>query len=201
MVKEREVSMDRYRKLLLTVLVLGMLGAVAGMGTFSAFSSTTSNSGNSFAAGTVYVDDNDSGSAMYSVSNRKPGDTVQKCITVQYSGSLAADVKLYTTSSIGALGPYINMTVEKGTATGATFPGCGTYTSESTIYTGTLAAFPSSYATGLSAYPGSQSQWNQNDTVVYRFTLTLADNNSANGGSGGALSSGSHSFTWEARNQ
>jgi hypothetical protein len=50
-------------------------------------------------------------------------------------------------------------------------------------------------------YPGSQTAWNTNDTLVYRFTLTLQDNNNANGQGSGALTSGSHSFTWEARNQ
>jgi len=39
-----------------------------------------------------------------------------------------------------------------------------------------------------------------NDTLVYRFTLTLQDDNNANGGAT-PLSSGSHAFTWEARNQ
>ena len=113
-------------------------------------------------------------------------------------------MKLYTTSSIGTVGQYIDLTVEKGTASGATFPACGTYTSQSTVYSGTLSNFGSSknsYANGVSAYPGSQTSWGTGDSLVYRFTLTLQDNNSANGGGSGALSSGSHSFTWEARNQ
>jgi hypothetical protein len=193
------------RKALLSVLVIGIVGTVAGIGTYSAFSSTTSNDGNVFAAGTVYVSDNDGGAtAMYNVSNKKPGDQVQSCIQVTYGGSLAADVKLYTTSTIGAVGQYIDLTVEKGTATGATFPGCGTYSSQATIYSGTLANFAStksSYANGVSAYPASQTSWGNGDSLVYRFTLTLQDNNSANGGGSGALSTGSHSFTWEARNQ
>jgi hypothetical protein len=195
---------NRTRKALLSVLVIGIVGTVAGIGTYSAFSSTTSNDGNVFAAGIVYLSDNDSGGAMYNVSNKKPGDQVQSCIQVTYGGSLAADVKLYTTSSIGTVGQYIDLTVEKGTATGATFPGCGTYTSQSTIYSGTLSNFAStknSYANGVSAYPGSQTSWGNGDVLVYRFTLTLQDNNSANGGSSGALSTGSHSFTWEAHNQ
>jgi predicted ribosomally synthesized peptide with SipW-like signal peptide len=190
---------NRSRKVTLTLLVIGVVAAIVGAGTFSAFSSQTSNSGNSFAAGTVVISDNDAGSYMYSVSNRKPGDTVTQCITVTYSGSLPADVRLYTTSSINAFGQYVNLTVDKGTATGATFPGCGTFTSEATVYSGTLSNFAStrnSYANGAGAYPGSQTQWNQNDTLVYRFTLTLQDDNNANGGA-----SGSHSFTWEARNQ
>ncbi len=191
-------------KILLTLLVVGAVGAVAGFGAFSAFSSQTSNSGNSFAAGTVNLTDNDAGAAMYSVSNRKPGQQVQQCIKLTYDGTLPSDVKLFTTSTINAMGQYVDLTVEKGTSSGSpTFPGCGTYTAESTVFTGTLASFAStknSYANGVSAYPGSQTQWNQNDTLVYRFTLTLQDDNGANGGAT-PLSSGSHAFTFEARNQ
>ena len=40
-----------------------------------------------------------------------------------------------------------------------------------------------------------QTQWNQNDSLVYQFTLTMQDNPLATGGT-----SGVHSFTWEAQN-
>jgi predicted ribosomally synthesized peptide with SipW-like signal peptide len=199
--------MSTPQKLLLSLVVLAGAGIVGGLATFSAFSSTTTNSGNSFAAGTVYISDNDAGSAMYSVSNKKPGDTAQDCIKLTYTGSLPATVKLYTTSSIGTLGQYIDMTVEKGTQSGSpTFPSCTGFTPDSsgTIYSGTLSNFASTktaFSNGVSAFPGSQTQWNQNDTLVYRITLTLQDNNAANGGGSGPLSTGSHAFTWEAQNQ
>jgi hypothetical protein len=196
--------MTKKTKLLLSVGIVAIVASLGAFATFSAFSSTTSNSGNSFDAGTVYLSDNDAGSALYNVSNKKPGDTAQGCIKLTYTGSLAATVKLYTTSSIGALGPYLDMTVEKGTQTGSpSFPSCSGFTPDSTIYTGTLANFAStktSFSNGVSAFPGSQTAWNQNDTLVYRITLTLQDNASANGGAS-PLSSGSHSFTWEAQNQ
>jgi camelysin-like metallo-endopeptidase len=192
----------RSRKILLTLLLVGAATAFAGFGTFSAFSSTTTNSGNSFAAGTVFVDDNDAGAAMYSVSNQKPGVPTQKCIKVTYGGTLPADVRLYTTSSVGAVADYIDLTVEKGSGNPA-FPGCTGFTPESTIYTGELDDFTTSknsYANGIAAFPGVQTAWNQNDALVYRFTLTLQDDNNANGGAT-PLSTGSHAFTWEARNQ
>jgi hypothetical protein len=194
-------------KVLLSLAVLSLFGAIAGFATFSAFSSTTSNSGNTFAAGTVYLSDNDAGSALYSVSNKKPGDTAQGCIKITYTGSLPATVKLYTSSTVGTLGSYIDMTVEKGTQSGSpAFPSCTGFTPDSggTVFSGTLANFASTktaFSNGVSAFPGSQTQWNTNDTLVYRVTLTLQDNNAANGGSGGPLSTGSHAFTWEAQNQ
>ena len=192
--------MSRVRKVLVTMLVVGVAGSVAGTGTFSAFSSTTSNDNNSFATGSVTIGDNDAGAAMYQVSNKKPNDTVQTCIKLTYTGSLAADVHLYTTSSLGSLGQYLDLTVEKGSFAGSpAFPSCTGFSSQATIYSGTLANFAStktSFATGVAAYPGAQTQWNQNDALVYRFTLTVQDNNAA-----GGLTTGSHSFIWEAQNQ
>ena len=146
---------DRARKVLVSLVVIGLVGTVAGLGAYSAFTSTTTNSGNSFASGTVTLADNDSGAAMYSVSNRKPGDSVTQCIRVDYTGTLDADVKLYTPSTIGSLGPYIDVQVRPGSGN-PTFPGCTGFTPDAAdIYNDTLANFPTSYATGiLDAGPG-----------------------------------------------
>ena len=105
--------MDRMRKALVSILVVGVAGSVAGSGTFSAFSSTTANPGNSFTAGTVTISDNDSGSSMLSLSNAKPGDSTTGCITTTYTGSLSANVRLYA-STTGTLAPYLNLTVTQG---------------------------------------------------------------------------------------
>ena len=191
--------MGTSRKVLLTLLVVGLLGGMAVVGTLSAFSSTTTNTDNSFAAGTVTLADNDSGAVLYNVSNQKPGVDTVKCIKLTYTGSLDADVKLYTTSSVNASSQYINLTIEKGTSDTAVFPNCGTFTAEATIFSGTLSGFAAannSYANGIPAFPGAQTAWAPNDTLVYRFTLSVQDDNAAQG-----ASSGLHSFTWEARNQ
>lgn len=191
--------MGTSRKVLLTLLVVGVLGGVAVVGTLSAFSSTTTNTDNAFTAGTVTLTDNDSGAVLYSVSNQKPGVDTVKCIELTYSGSLDADVRLYTPSTVDASAQYINLTIEKGTSDTSTFPNCGTFTSESTVYGGTLADFAAtknSYANGILAFPGAQTAWAEDDTLVYRFTLSVQDDNAAQG-----ASSGLHTFTWEARNQ
>ncbi len=187
------------RKIFLTCGVLASVTAVAGFATFSAFSSTTSNSGNTFDAGSVVLGDNDLGAAMYTVSNQKPGQSTVKCIKLTYTGTLDADVKLYTTSTVGASAQYIDLVVEKGTSDTSTFPNCGTFSSQSTLYTGTLANFAStknSYANGIVAYPGAATKWVAADTLVYRFTVSVQDSNSAQG-----ATSGSHAFTWQANNQ
>jgi hypothetical protein len=101
---------------------------------------------------------------------------------------------------VNAFASNVDLTVEKGTGSGA-FPSCTGFTTQSTIYSGTLANFATtknSYANGILAFPGATTKWSTGDTLVYRFTVTLnaATPDTAQGGT-----SGSHSFTWEARNQ
>lgn len=191
-------------KVLLTVLCVGALGSLAAMGVFGAFSATTTNAGNTITAGTVTIGDNDAGAAMYSVTNAKPGESVTKCIKVTYTGNLDADVKIFTNSSIGSLGQYVDLTITPGTQSSSTFPSCTGFTPDSggALYTGTLANFgttKNSYANGVSDYPGtSATKWVANDAVVYQITATLQSGapDAAQG-----LTTGAHTFTWEARSQ
>jgi hypothetical protein len=191
------------RRAVMSVAVVGVVAVVVGA-SWSAFFSTTANPDNVFAAGTVNLGDNDAGSSMYNVSNQKPGDTVSRCVKVTYTGSLPSTVKLYA-SAVGAVGDYVNLTITPGSGT-PTFPGCTGFTADpgGAVYTGTLKGFAdaySSYNTGLVDSPGIlATSWVSNDAVVYQFTLTLQDNNAANGGAS-PLSTGQHAFTWEARNQ
>lgn len=190
--------MKGLRKVMLTLLVVGGVASLAGFGVFSAFSSTTTNPGNSFAAGSVNIADNDAGTALYNVTNKKPGDTATGCIKVTYTGSLPATVKLYRSAFAGGSGldTYLDVNVTRGTGTNAD---CGDFTaaaSGSSVYTGTLNAFNTSFASGISLSNGAGAgAWGQNDAVTYKFTVSLQDNNSANG-----LTSGVHSFVWEAHN-
>lgn len=190
--------MDGLRKVLLTLLVVGGVASLAGFGVFSAFSSTTTNPGNSFAAGSVNIGDNDTGTALYDVSNRKPGDTATGCITVTYTGSLPATVKLYRSAFAGGTGldSYLDVTVTRGTGTSADCSDFAPSSSGSSVYTGTLGAFGTSFAGGIALAGGSgASAWARNDAVTYRFSVQLRDEAAANG-----LVSGTHSFIWEAQN-
>jgi predicted ribosomally synthesized peptide with SipW-like signal peptide len=192
------------RKVLLTLLVLGGFLAVSGAATYSAFSSQTSNAANSFAAGTVHITDNDLAAAMLSLANAQPGASDTSCILVTYSGSLGSTVRLYG-SVAGALAPYLTLTVTRGDDPSPVFDDCVGFAPDSTdyigagagvIYQGALSSFPSSYASGLvDPLPASPETWTTGETHTYRFVVTLADDNGAQGQSASA------SFTWEARNQ
>jgi hypothetical protein len=187
--------MNTARKLLTSLLVVGALGGAAAYSAFSAFSDTTSNPGNSFAAGSVTIGDNDSGTALYNVSGRKPGDFAERCIKVTYSGSLGANVKLYRSAFTGGTGldSYVDLSITKGTGDQGD---CSDFSGSTSVYSGTLNALGSSFAGGLSlTNPSASATWAQNDAVTYRVRATLQDNNSANG-----KVTGTHSFTWEAQN-
>jgi hypothetical protein len=202
------------RRVVVPLVLLAAAGLTAG-GTFSAFSSTTANSNNRYTAGTVYLSDNDANGFLYQVTGRKPGDVTSQCLTVTYTGSLAADVAIYSTdvmADIGDLANYVDLTITPGTfgvSPAPAFPSCGAAgdfvaASGGAIYSGTLHNFLNTYrsfGTGLSTLPDGDTSWTTNDTVVYRVRLTLQDDNAANGGSGGPLTTDAHSFTWEAQNQ
>jgi hypothetical protein len=186
-------------KLILTLVVVGAAAAAGSIATFSAFSSTTSNSGNSFASGTVDVDDNDGGStALYVESNKKPGDFVEKCIRVTYVGSLAATIKLYTTTTV-TNGSLFNLKIERGSGLSGAFPSCTDFAAAATLYDGTLGNFASTKTDWASGIDAKGSAWAQNNAVDYRFTVTQNDDTTVDAHTS-VTSSGSHSFTWEARN-
>jgi len=193
----------RTRKVLASMLVLGLVAGLATIASFAAFSSTTENSDNDFDAGTVYITDNDGGVDMlYDLTNQKPNDSQVSCIKVTYQGTLDAAVSFYG-SAPGTFGAYVTLTVEEGTSDSSTFPNCGAFTPTATVYSGELDEFAtdnSDFATGLPTVDDDGGDWVTGDTQVYRFTVTLQDDNAANGESSGPLGTDPHSFTWEAQN-
>jgi hypothetical protein len=190
--------MTTFRKITLTVLIAGLVAGVAAFGAFSAFSATTSNTGNSFASGTVAIGDNDGGStALYTSANNKPGTPVVSCIRVTYTGSLGSDVKLYASAGITG-GTALNLKVERGTQSSGIFPACGDFSTTTIAYDGAVGAFPTTYGTGVDG-KNAAAAWATNDVIAYRFTVTAVDDTTP-GAHSAVITSGSHDFTWEARN-
>ena len=189
---------DKKRKILLTLCIVGVLGSVAAFGTYSAFTGTTTNSGNSFDAGTVAIQD-DSGlaTALFSVTNAAPGQTTQKCIRIKYTGSLASTVHMYISSVTN--GGSFQIGVERGSGLSnlGTRGDCTGFTASSTGFsTGDLNTYGTSYGAGM-AGKAADAAWAQNDSVDYRITLQAKDDPTANAHTS-VVSTGSFSFTWEA---
>jgi hypothetical protein len=186
------------KKGILTALAVGGMGAVAGLGTFSAFSATTTNSGNNISSGTVNIQQHTGATTLYNVTNQKPGDTTTKCVRVTYSGSITASaVKLYVSSGI-TNGTNFNLEVDRGSGM-TTLDGtdsCAGFAQTSVAYNGALGSFPTSYAGGLDG-KAAAATWATSDAIDYRFIITQNDDPTANAHTS-AVSSGSHTFTWEA---
>jgi hypothetical protein len=187
-------------KVIRTILILGAVCLVGAIGAFSAFSSQTENAGNEIATGTVVLADNDAGAGLYGISNGKPGSSQTSCIRVVYTGSIDADVRIYTPSSIGSLGPHVNLEIEPGAQSSPSFPECTGFIPDAggAIFDDSLSSFPSGYAGGVSDYPGSGSKWTSGDAVVYRITASVSG--SAPDSAQGATT-GDHTIRWEARSQ
>lgn len=194
---------SRTRRSVTTMLVIGVAGLLAGAGSYAVFTATTGNTGNSFASGTVAIQDNDSNTAMLALANAKPGDADTSCIRIEYTGSLDSTVRLYGSVS-GSLASYLTLTVTRGTDSSPSFDSCANFTPDATdyigagngvVYSGPLSSFPASYAAGIvDPTSGSPETWSQGEAHSYRFVVTLQDDNAAQGLTGNA------SFTWEARN-
>jgi len=192
-------GMSTRRKLLVTVGVVALMG-LGVFGTFAAFTATSVNSGNQIDSGSVKIDD-DSGAVteLYDRTNQKPGDSYSACLRIKYNGSLDAAVKLYVSSGVTNGSDY-NLEVERGSGL-TTVDGtrsCAGFSSASTAYDGDLGSLGSTYGTGVDG-KSAAADWAQDDTVDYRFTITQNDDATANAHTA-VTSSGSHSFTWEARN-
>jgi hypothetical protein len=148
---------------------------------------------------------------LLSLTSAKPGDYDEGCITVTYSGSLAATVKLYgagTFTSASSLAPYIDLVITRGSFGSAPgFDSCTGFNADSTnyvgagagiIYSGTLSSFNSSYTSfsnGLTdPTSGSPEVWTTSEPHVYKIRATLQNNNAAQG------LNVTETFTWEAQN-
>ena len=179
---------------------LGILaGAVLLTGAFivtasiAAFSDTTDNTGNTWSTGTVILEDNDLGAAMFTVLDMAPLDVVTNCIVVTYEGTLLpADVVLYGVAGGSGLDAYLDLVIDEGT--GAAFGNCSGFSFASNIFTGTLTSFAAThtnFGNGAGIWVPSANP----ESKTYKFTVTLQDDNAAQ--TLGATAT----FTWEAQNQ
>lgn len=160
----------------------------------SAFTATTDNPDNSVASGSIMLVDDDGGAtAMFTVTEALPGALGTKCITVTYNGTaaLAAPVRLYRSgANTGTLDTYLTMGIDMGT--GGAFADCSGFVPSSTLYAGSVSAFSTArtdFTSGLStAWTPAPGQ-----SRVFRFTLSLADDNTAQN------KSATFGYTWEAQ--
>lgn len=185
-------------RILPAVAAVMLVSVLVVQASVAAFSSTTSTAG-SWDSATVTLS-NDGGATFATASGMVPGDTNQACVTVTYDGDVAtAGVKLYGSTleaTPNDLGEYLDLTIEEvdiGVDT------CAAATSTATIFSGaTLSVNAGSFAaTHTNWSDGLASNWTptaNGETQDYRITVTLQDNNDAQG----LLSTAT--FNWETQN-
>jgi hypothetical protein len=212
-----------WRTLLAAAVPVGLVlsAALVWQGTAAAFSASTDNSNNAWQTGSVVLGDNDSAVALFDTGvghdgALQPLSTRSRCIRVDYTGSLPANIKFYVTTPAPvttSLDSYLVMSVERGqnvSGTSTVLPDCTVgWSSQSTpvfvynnaIASDTLSADPAktlaalragaqNYGTGLAA--GSSIAGGT--SLTYRITYWVADNNSAQSKTSTA------NFVWEAQN-
>ena len=190
------MSNSTNRRVRVSAALLAVIAAalLAFQSTGAAFSATTENAGNAFAAGTVTISDNDAGTAMFNLTNMKPGDSSVGCIEVTYSGSLDPQVRTYGAATAGdGLEDYLDLTIERGDGTCAAFgTSTAVWTNGSDGDLGVFLGAATDYASGSDSWQPTGGA--PDDTVPYRYTIALQDNTLAQG------KTVTVTFTWEAQN-
>lgn len=140
------------------------------------------------AIGAVLVE-TDANGPLFRAPLMRPGDSLQRCVPVSHSAdSGRVSLSLYASVSGTGLGDFLDLTIDQGTGGG--YHSCAGFVAEERLYAGTLSGFASDhhdFATGTRL--GRPSPGN----MVYRFELSLRDDNTAQGTTTGAV------FTWEAQ--
>jgi hypothetical protein len=142
--------------------------------TRAAFTDTTDNTGNQFSTTEIRLIDDDSGSAMFNVTDLAPGDSVTECINVEYDGDITGvgaltPVRMYGSAPAGGLASELEVSVRPGT--GGSFGNCA----------GFAPSGPTFGPVALNAQPASwaASTWNiftpvnAGDNATVEVTVTL----------------------------
>ena len=163
------------RTLAALTAVLAAVGVAVGSG--ADFTATSANPSNTFASGTLTMDNSKDSAAIFTPTNMRPGGPTQTgTVDIKNTGSLAGTFSLSRTNltnsdTVNPLAAKINLVVtDCGLYVGATAPTCGDG-DDVAKYTGTLAGMSSSVALGSYA---------ATDKRRYEFAATLdssADDN------------------------
>ena len=197
--------------------VAGLLaaGLLVWQGSYAAFSATTNNTADAWNTGSLLLTNN-GGLAAYSgttaalfagttvgqpENNLKIGATGTKCITVQSTGTLAGNLKLYrgaiTGTNTAAITPQLGLTIDAAPVAAATnvAANCTGFPVTGTTNLGTNAALSTYPATFAAATPLALAAGTQR--VAYRITWTLNTTGTNAGDNALQGSTAQADLTWE----
>lgn len=161
---------------------LGVAFSVAAVFTvtmsMAAFSDTTINPDNGWDSGTVVINDNLDGTAMFNANNIVPGYSESQTITVTNSSSVDTEVALYADVGGTGLEDYLTVVVTRDGAE---------------IYNGGLTGMPADFASAPKVSETGVGDDVNDYVFVVEFPTGQADVDDVQG------SNASATFTWEAR--
>ncbi len=105
------------KKVVVSILILGVVLAVALIGAIALFTDQEENPDNAFTTGTVDLAIVPA-TAMFTVLNMAPGDVTYKGIELTNSGSLELRYAMTTTVDAGALDEQLDLTIDVVTGNG-----------------------------------------------------------------------------------
>jgi hypothetical protein len=148
-----------------------------------------------WSTGTVVLADDDAGRAMFTVSGLAPGAAGTRCLTVTSTGSVPALVHLYVTgrSTTKSLASALTVAVVAGSGGGT--GNCAGFVPATIVYRGSLAAFPTSWSTGVDAWTTTGSTAGETRSYQITWSVPATASTGAQGGTAAAA------FTWEAQNR
>ena len=125
-----------YKRILISLVAIGVLTSFMGLGGLSLFTATTDNDDNAFTSGSVYISTSPD-SAFLTMSNMAPGDSVTAPLTVSNTvsiagtpvpGTLELRYAVTSTTTEDILAGQLQLTIKSGvtTCTNAGFGGSGT---------------------------------------------------------------------------
>jgi hypothetical protein len=151
---------------------------------------TTSNPGNTVASGSVVLTDDAGGTALFTITDAKPGQTWSRCIDVIYQGTVGADVLMtnLTVTGDAALADELDATIGISAAadcTGAAALGTRNFGAFDTVGGGapalgdtwavTAAGQHRSYQIAVT-FDATADNASQNKGVAFAFTWTATSN-------------------------
>ncbi|MBE7195924.1 MAG: hypothetical protein INR66_26025 [Gordonia polyisoprenivorans] len=182
---------------------LAVSAALVWQASYSAFTATTSNPTNNWTAGQLALTDDDSDSALFTVTGMKPGDTGTKCIVVTSNSNVITNVRMYATAFAQTKTVADNMTlrVEQGNSS-SVGGNCASFASESTpvVTTGSLTAFSSArtnWSNGFGSWaPAAGNGVKKTYQITWTFNNVSGNQTATDAMQGGTAQIG---FTWEAQ--
>ncbi len=112
------------KKILVTLIAVGLLSAGTGLGGLAVFTDQAVNDANTFTTGTVDISTSPA-TAFITYSDMAPGDEVTQPLTVSNDGSLELRYAVTSTTTEDTLAPQLDLTVKSGVTT-CTNAGFGT---------------------------------------------------------------------------